>query len=137
MLGAISYYNQRAKQGERAKYTTERIRNSAIADSGTILIALAADQIAGFAFNNLDDDTIWLSWFGVAAAFRNRGIGTGLLRALDRRAISLGIHKIWCDSRTENIESKSALSNHGFRPLCTIPDHWYRQDFILWEKRVG
>lgn len=137
VINLIPYYNQRAKQAESAKYTADALRSKASADPGSVLVAQCDSQIVGFAFNNLDDDTLWLAWFGVAPDFRNRGVGAGLLQALDRRALSLGVHKVWCDSRTENVESKFALMKHGFLPLCTIPDHWFRQDFILWEKRVG
>ena len=137
ILDGLPYYNERAKRSEVAKYTADRLRQSALGDPESILVARISDRLAGYAINNLDDETIWLSWFGVDPAFRKRGVGTSLLRALDRRAETLGAHKVWCDSRTENLESKLTLTGHGFRQLCTIPDHWYRQDFILWEKRVG
>jgi ribosomal protein S18 acetylase RimI-like enzyme len=137
VLDALPYYNERAKSSESAKYTANRLRQSASADPGSVLVAHVGGKLAGFVFNNLDDETIWLSWFGVDSALRERGVGSSLLRSLDRRARSLGAHKIWCDSRTENLESKITLDKHGYRQICTIPDHWYRQDFILWEKRVG
>jgi ribosomal protein S18 acetylase RimI-like enzyme len=136
-IEAISYYNERAKSSELKKYTSDSLRQSALKDPGSVLVARVERQLVGFAINNLDDETIWLSWFGVDASLRGRGVGRELLQALDQRALSLGAHKIWCDSRTENVESKITLSKHGFRQICTIPDHWYRQDFILWEKRVG
>jgi ribosomal protein S18 acetylase RimI-like enzyme len=136
-VDALPYYNERAKSSEIGKYTTDRLRQLALTDPGSVLVAHAEDQLAGFAINNLDDDTIWLSWFGVDKSFRGRGVGGELLQALERRTVLFGAHKIWCDSRTENVESKMALVKHGFQQICTIPDHWYRQDFILWEKRVG
>jgi ribosomal protein S18 acetylase RimI-like enzyme len=137
IVDALPYYNERAKRSELAKYTADRLRQSASVDPGAVLVARVDGKLAGFIINNLDDETIWLSWFGVDIALRERGVGSSLLKALDRRALSLGVHKIWCDSRAENLESKIALAKHGFRQICTIPDHWYRQDFILWQKRVG
>jgi ribosomal protein S18 acetylase RimI-like enzyme len=137
VLRGLPYYNERAKASESAKYTADRLRQSASSDRGSVLVAHVDGKLGGFIISNLDDETIWLSWFGVDAAFRERGVGSALLLALDSRARSLGAHKIWCDSRTENLESKIALNKHGFQQICTIPDHWYRQDFILWEKRVG
>jgi ribosomal protein S18 acetylase RimI-like enzyme len=106
-------------------------------DPGSVLTAHLDNKLVGFVISNLDDETIWLSWFGVDMAVRQRGVGSSLLRALDQRARLVGAHKVWCDSRTDNMASRLALSKHGFQPICTIPDHWYRQDFILWEKRVG
>jgi GNAT superfamily N-acetyltransferase len=136
-VDALPYYNERAKASETAKYAADRLRRHALADPGSALVARLDDGLVGFVINNLDDETIWLSWFGVNPAFRRRGVGSCLLQALDQRARTLGMHKIWCDCRTENVESKLTLTQNGFRQICTIPDHWYRQDFILWEKRVG
>jgi GNAT superfamily N-acetyltransferase len=137
VIDALPYYNDRAKTSETAKYAADKLRRYALADPGSVLVAHLDDRLAGFVLNNLDDETIWMSWFGVDLAFRRRGVGSCLLQALDQRTRSLGIHKIWCDSRTENSESKLTLTRNGFRQICTIPNHWYRQDFILWEKRVG
>jgi RimJ/RimL family protein N-acetyltransferase len=137
VVNALPYYNAQAKASEIAKYSAEHLQEAASVDPGSVLVARVGIEVVGFAINNLDDGTIWLSWFGVAPTYRKRQIGGSLLQALDQRARSLGIHKIWCDSRTENIESGLALAKHGFQRICTIPDHWYRQDYFLWEKRVG
>ncbi|MGJ4924382.1 GNAT family N-acetyltransferase [Bradyrhizobium oligotrophicum] len=137
IVDALPYYNERAKTSEISKYSANRLRQSASIDSSSILVARFNTSLVGFVISNLDDETIWLSWFGVDPVYRRRGIGDQLLQALDRRALSMGVHKLWCDSRTDNVESKARLADNGFRQICTIPDHWYRQDFVLWEKRVG
>lgn len=137
VLEELPYYNAQAKAGELEKYSADKLRASALADRASILVARVDQELAGFAFNHEDDETLWLSWFGVASRHRGRGIGHTLLRALDARTESAGYHKIWCDSRTTNEKSKSILTLHGYVQLCTLRDHWYRQDFILWEKRVS
>ncbi|MFC5320437.1 GNAT family N-acetyltransferase [Bradyrhizobium oligotrophicum] len=137
IVDALPYYNERAKASAISNYSAGRLRQSASTDSSSILVARFDTSLVGFAISNLDDETIWLSWFGVDPVYRRRGIGDRLLQALDQRALLTGTHKLWCDSRTDNAESKAILAGNGFRQICTIPDHWYRQDFILWEKRVG
>jgi len=137
VLAALPYYNDRAKAGELQKYSPQKLAASALADSDSVLIARIGQDLAGFVFNHEDDGMVWLSWFGVVAKYRGRGVGGALLSALDRRAKTAGCHKVWCDSRTNNEESKAILSRHGYVQLCCLHDHWYRQDFILWEKRVA
>ncbi len=137
IVDALPYYNERAKISEASKHSADRLRQNASLDPTSILVARYDNSLVGFIISNLDDETIWLSWFGVDPLYRRQGIGDQLLQALERRALSMGVHKLWCDSRTDNAESKARLTDNGFRPICTIPDHWYRQDFILWEKRVG
>lgn len=137
VLQELPYYNECAKRSELAKYQPDRLREAVYRDEHSVLVARSGADLTGFCFNNSDDGTVWLSWFGVAASYRRRGVGSALLSALGERAAALGAHKIWCDSRTGNEPSASILRRHGFTEICTIPDHWYRQDFILWEKRVG
>lgn len=45
-----------------------------------------------------------------------------------------GSHKIWCDSRSTNEPSKNLLRKVGFRENVEIKDHWYKQDFIFWQR---
>jgi GNAT superfamily N-acetyltransferase len=137
VLWELPYYNERAKSGELEKYTPSKLRASALADPGSVLVARLGKELAGFLFNHEDDEMVWLSWFGVLPKYRGRGVGSALIQALDARAKHAGYHKIWCDSRTTNEKSRSILLQHGYVQLCTLRDHWYRQDFILWEKRVS
>ena len=103
------------------------------ADVDSVLVATVNTQIVGFCFSNIDDGLIWLSWFGVRPEYRRHGIGTALLNALDARAKRAGAHKVWCDCRTDNVASRATLADSGYREICTLVNHWYGQDFLLWE----
>jgi ribosomal protein S18 acetylase RimI-like enzyme len=137
VLESLPYYNRRAKTGELAKYSPFRLRDAASTDPSSVLVAKIGQELAGFCFSHADDATTWLAWFGVHSDYRRRGIGTDLLRAVEQRALEMGRHKVWCDSRTDNEASKSALACHGYVQICTIQKHWYQQDFILWEKLLS
>lgn len=137
ILESLPYYNQSAKLGELAKYSAARLRAATSADPGSVLVAKIGQELAGFCFTHEDDATTWLAWFGVHPNHRRKGIGTALLEAIEQMALEQGRHKIWCDSRTDNEASKSALACRGYAKICTIRKHWYQQDFILWEKLVS
>ena len=47
-----------------------------------------------------------------------------------------GVHKIWCDTRTNNKESISLLRKLKYRKLGTFRNGWYKEDFFLWEKNL-
>ena len=129
----LSIYNERAIQSELTKYTAEGLHLLAAADPHAIIVARDADGLTGFCISRVDDGTIWLSWFGTAARARRRGIGAALLAALAATLPSRGAHKIWCDSRTDNAESKSVLERARFQRITTLVNHWYGQDYFLWE----
>lgn len=129
----LAYYNERAIRAELAKYGAANLRSMIADDPQSILVARDAGGLAGFCVSRFDDGTIWLAWFGTALRARGRGVGAALLAALADTLPARHAHKIWCDSRTENKESKSVLERAGFRRIATLTNHWYGQHYFLWE----
>jgi len=137
VLLRIPYYNDVAKTSELAKYSSYLLRESMAVDPDSVLVAKTEQRLVGFCISRPDDGVIWLSWFGVHHSHRREGVGSALLEKLDETVRNGRSHKIWCDSRTDNRESLSVLRRHNYVQLCTVRNHWYGQDFILWEKLLG
>jgi ribosomal protein S18 acetylase RimI-like enzyme len=137
IVEALPYYNNFAKRSEIAKYSPESLRDLAEKELDSVLVARVDDQIVGFCFSESDDGLVWLAWFGVDPLFRRHGVGAQLLEKLEETVRNGRSHKIWCDCRTENEASKVALTKRGYIQLCTVRNHWYGQDFILWEKSLA
>lgn len=133
VIAGLDFYNDQARQTEQGIYTASYLAEAVAADRDAVLVACDANRIAGFCVSRYDDDLIWLSWFGVAPGYEQRGIGMALLSELAERRRAVGVHKIWCDSRTENHASRAALAKAGYHEICQINDHWYRQDYVLLE----
>lgn len=137
VVQAIPYYNDLAKQSEIAKFQTTDLLSKIETDKHSVLVATNKDEIVGFCMSRFDDYLIWLEWFGVLETHRGKGIANLLLLELDKTITVRQCHKLWCDCRTTNKASIHILTNHGFRQIVTIPNHWYKQDFILWEKEIN
>ena len=137
VLRDLPYYNNRAKAAELARYSAVGLQDLIRTDPTSVIVAKIDQEIIGFCFSREDDGLIWMSWIGVHPNYRRKRIATSLIGSLIARASQLGSHKIWCDCRTNNDVSRSTLVSNGFRQLCTIPNHWHGQDFILWEKLVA
>ncbi len=129
----LAYYNERARRAELAKYTADGLRALVAKDPQAVLVARDDGDLSGFCVSRYDDGTVWHSWFGTAARARGQGIGASLLAALGKTLPSRHAHKVWCDSRVDNKESKSVLERAGFRRIATLTNHWYGQDYYLWE----
>jgi ribosomal protein S18 acetylase RimI-like enzyme len=135
IVTSLEYYNNLAKVTELKKYTSEKLSEKLVHDPFSVLVAVdSEEEVIGFSFSHFDDYTIWLDWFGVDLSVRHRGIGQSLLENTFEASKKRGAHKIWCDSRSTNEPSKNLLRKVGFREIVEIKDHWYRQDFILWER---
>lgn len=131
------YYNEVARCSEVSKYNPCHIEQMIATDEDSVRVAIINTQIVGFCLSNIDDGLIWLSWFGVKPEYRRRGIGTAFLSDLDKRAKRAKAHKIWCDCRPNNVASRVTLAGSGYRNICTLVNHWYGQDFLLWERSVA
>ena len=129
----LAYYNERARRAELARYTADGLRALAAGDPQAVLVARDHDGLTGFCVSRFDDGTIWLSWFGTAARARGRGVGAALLSALGQTLAARDAHKIWCDSRVDNVASRSVLERAGYRRVAELTNHWFGQDYFLWE----
>jgi ribosomal protein S18 acetylase RimI-like enzyme len=129
----LAYYNERAIHAELSNYTAENLRALVAGDPHAVLVARDSTGLTGFCVSRFDNGTVWLSWFGTAARARGRGIGASLLAALASTLPLRNAHKIWCDSRTDNKKSRSVLERAGYKRITTLVNHWYGQDYFLWE----
>lgn len=127
-------YNQRARKGECAKFSAEVLLAKRQAWAPAVLVALEQDQPVGFCVSEIQDEVIWIYWLGVSPGHRGKGLAGRLLRRLESEARKAGISKIWCDSRVQNTPIRLLLTSLGYETLCTIKNHWYGQDFMLWQK---
>lgn len=133
---SCSIYNEKAKKGESAKYTPGELADRVKEDVDALLVAVAKRKIVGFCLSKKDDGLLLLEWYGVDPAWRQHGLGRRLLERLLSTARRRGCHKLWCDTNIENVASQKLLCQLGFQPQCTLRNHWYGQDFVLWERRV-
>ena len=131
----LSFYNTVAKKSECRKYTVDKLAAIRAVDPYSVLVAVNDDgTVVGFCFNHFDDYTIWLDWFAVRPDFRRKGVGGAFIEAVVETARKRGAHKVWCDTRASNEPSMKLLRKSGFRKIAEVKRHWYKQDFILWEK---
>jgi ribosomal protein S18 acetylase RimI-like enzyme len=137
VLRDIPYYSSLAKEGETKKYTFESLTEKLELEPLSVVIAKGLKgEVIGFCFSHFDDYTVWIDWLGVVADSRKTGVGTALLETVIRTAPGRRAHKVWCDTRADNEPSKNLLRKMGFDNLVEIKNHWYGQDFMLWEKFV-
>lgn len=130
----IPYYNDLAKRDEILKFQPQDLEKKIANDKFSAIVAITDKSIVGFCLTRFDDYLIWLEWVGVAENYRGKGVANLLLKELDKTTLPRNCHKTWCDCRTLNKAAIHILTHNGYRQLVTIRNHWYNQDFILWEK---
>ncbi len=135
ILRELPYYNSLAKENEARKYTPEGLKFKIANEQYTVLVSLNSDEnIIGFSFSHFDDYTVWIDWFGVDFSKRRNGVGMSILNGVFETARMFKAHKVWCDCRSNNLPSKNLLRKARFRKIALVKNHWYGQDFILWDR---
>lgn len=131
------YYNDWAISTEMSRITAEYVAAQISANPKALLLARCGEEYAGFSLNRDDDGPIWVDWYGVNPDFRRQGIGDGLIDFLYRdHSPPSSATKLICDTRINNTPSITLLEKQGFRKLCELTNHFYGQDFFLWEKML-
>ena len=133
IIEPLTYYNEPARLAELARYTPAALRSLVADDPRNVLVARDGSGLTGFCVSHYDDGTVWLSWFGTDPRARGRGVAAALLAALAKTLPSRHAHKVWCDTRVDNTPSQSVLVRAGFRRIATLTNHWFGQDYFLWE----
>jgi ribosomal protein S18 acetylase RimI-like enzyme len=136
IVGPFELYNLEARTAELKKYAPDKLLQLLEADTDSLIVASSEDRIVGFAIIRPDDGPIWLCWFGTLPQCRKKGIGTGLINEVIARARARNAQKIWCDTRVENFASIAILEGLGFEKKCLLRNHWFNQDYIIWERFI-
>jgi GNAT superfamily N-acetyltransferase len=136
VISVLSFYTEEARKAEIDKYSPKTLLDLSTKDPHSVLLAWEGDEAVGFAVNSMDNGPVWLHWFGVVPENRKKGIGHRLLHAVETAARTRGAHKVWCDTRTDNSASISVLAAMNYIPVARLNDHWFGQDYFLWEKSL-
>ena len=129
----LALYNAEARQAELEKYDAHGMRALLLDEKAYVGLVLIDDDPVGFSIAEPDGDLWWLAWFGVLPRARGQRLGCRLVENMISIARQRGLRKIWCDSRAENQCSIAILQAAGFERICDLPNHWYGQDYVLWQ----
>ncbi|MCW2500169.1 MAG: family N-acetyltransferase [Frankiales bacterium] len=88
------------------------------------VVATVGDEVIGTAVAAVSGDQAWILRVGLAAAWRQRGVGSSLLAELERRAFAAGAERIRCLLPDEGDVGGAALAHRGFgvRPGVVVYD---------------
>ena len=116
--------------GWDAARVARRIRHRAT----NVVVAESGADIVGFGVMEYHEVDAHLLLFGVEPIYRNRGIGSSLLRWLEATAATAGIELIFLEARVTNSAARGFYKARGYRELATIPRYYSgREDAV----RIG
>lgn len=127
-------YNEAARASEINTYTPDYISRLIEADSKAVTLYKIDGIIAGFLITEFQDGPIWIEWIGVDPKYRKHNIAGAMVEFCMSEAPSRGGHKIWCDTRDENVAAVALFTQKSFQQKSRLDNHWHGQNYIIWEK---
>ncbi len=134
IINKTFYYSKFARSEEIKRFSPVLIRKELKDKNNLFLIAKDNDKTAGILNGYYEAGMFWIDWVVVNPSSRRNGIAESLMNYLEGKLKKEKVHKIWCDCRTINKESVSLLKKLKFKKITKIKNHWYKQDFYLWQK---
>ena len=78
------------------------------------VVAVVGEELVGAAVATVGGDRAWVMGISLAPAWRRRGIGSAMLRELERRLVAAGVHRIQCLLAGESDLGALALDHAGY-----------------------
>jgi transitional endoplasmic reticulum ATPase len=78
------------------------------------VVAVVGEELVGAAIAAIGGDRAWVMAISLAPAWRRRGIGSAMLRELERRLVAAGVHRIQCLLAGESDIGALALEHAGY-----------------------
>jgi ribosomal protein S18 acetylase RimI-like enzyme len=137
VVRSLDIYSEESRADEVRKFSSDELALRIDGDPNAVSVAFRDNKLAGFLITEDQHGPIWIHWYGVNPDFRGLGVGEAILKHLISAAPDRKATKIWCDTRTNNIQSISLLEKLNFDRLCEIKNHWHGQDFYLWARDIA
>lgn len=99
------------------------------------LLAKDNDRIIGYISVAVDTGVAQIEPLMIHPEFQGKGIGSGLLRAAEEKAKSLGVHKVWLETGSD-WKAKSFYEKHGYSVRTVLPNHTGGREFVLMDKML-
>ena len=103
-----------------------RVINEINAKNSNVIVTFAANEITGFAVMKYLDGEARLNLFGVHPRHRRKGLGTRMIKWLEKTALINGNGVVYLEVRLRNQAAREFYKGLGYQEIQQIPGY-YRQ----------
>ncbi len=119
------------EQGLAWAWTPERVARSVRRPDALVVVARAAEGIAGFAIMRYGDDDAHLDLLGVDPRWRGRGLGRELVEWLEKPALVAGITTVFLEVRESNRGAQAFYERLGYRKLGRVARYYQKYEAAI------
>jgi transitional endoplasmic reticulum ATPase len=110
---AVRLWDDQAASSEAPVFSLSDLV-AAVRSHEPAVVAVAGEKLVGVAVAVVGGDRAWVMRISLAPEWRHRGIGSAMLRELERRLLAAGVHRIQCLLASEGDIGALALEHAGY-----------------------
>ena len=110
---AVRLWDNQAASSEASAFSLSDLV-AAVRSHEPAVVAVAGDKLVGAAVATVGGDRAWVMRISLAPEWRHRGIGSAMLRELERRLVAAGVHRIQCLLAGDGDIGALALEHAGY-----------------------
>jgi len=115
----IRLWDDPAASDSEPVFTLSELVAAVRADEPAV-VATVGDEVVGCAVAEVDKERAWLLRVSLSPQWRQRGIGSALLGALEERLVAAGVHRISCLLSSGAEIGAAALEHQGYRSRAGV-----------------
>jgi len=112
---AIRLWDNEAASSDASAFSLSDLV-AAVRSHEPAVVAVAGERLVGVAVSTVGGDRAWVMRISLAPEWRRRGIGSAMLRELERRLVAAGVHRIQCLLASDGDVGALALEHAGYAP---------------------
>jgi ribosomal-protein-alanine N-acetyltransferase len=116
-------------------WTPGRVAASIRSRQANVVVARAADRLAGFGIMRYSEDDAHLDLLGVEPAFRRQRVGHQLLQWLEMPAQIGGIAAVFLEVRRDNLGAQAFYERLGYRQIAVIDGYYQGREAAVRMRR--
>ena len=105
-------------------WTPTRVAREIHEKNSNVIVTLAGKEVIGFAVMRYLDGEARLNLFGVHPDHRRKGVGTRMLKWLEKTALINGNSVVYLEARSGNQEARKFYRAHGYREIQRLPGYY-------------
>jgi transitional endoplasmic reticulum ATPase len=110
---AVRLWDNQAASSEASAFTLSDLV-AAVRSHEPAVAAVVGEKLVGVAVATVGGDRAWIMRISLDPEWRHRGIGSAMLRELERRLVAAGVHRIQCLLAGEGDIGALALEHAGY-----------------------
>ncbi len=105
-------------------WTPSRVLRAIDDKSSNVVVADEGSEVIGFAVMQYFDAESHLDLFGVHPNYRRKGVGTRMIRWLEKTALVNGSGVVYLETRLRNREAREFYKSLGYRVVQRVPGYY-------------